>query len=114
MILFDKINESHAIMLIQKYLSEYRTIDAGKTLSPFTEGAVKLIGLKAELNAAKILQMAYNIIEKAATDDIAEIDENFIANLTKQGSVEIQEDAATNSISNTQTIDLLHKANQKD
>ncbi|RXK86189.1 hypothetical protein [Filimonas effusa] len=114
MILFDKINEVHAIMLIQKYLSEYRTSDSGKPLSPFTEGAVRQIGLTAEFNAAKILQMAYNIIENAANDGIEEIDEPYIGSLTKQGAINIQSDTLPDSISTTKTVDLLNKSNQTD
>ncbi|RZK25756.1 MAG: hypothetical protein EOO43_04680 [Flavobacterium sp.] len=116
MILFDKINEMHAILLVGKYLSEYRInpIEEGNKLTPFTEEAVKIIGIKSELNAAKILQMACNIIEHAADNKVDKIDAAYVQQLTKQGNVNIEHDQSVDSISKTETIDLMGKAQKKD
>lgn len=113
MILFEKINETHAVMLIKKYLSEYRIapVTDGNYLFPFEEEALKTIGIKSELNAAKILQLAFNIIDKAATENLDKIDNNYVLEFTKSNlNVEHEED----NISTTETIDLASKAQKKD
>jgi hypothetical protein len=116
MILFDRINEVHAILLIEKYLSEYRISDSTKKdhLFPFTPEAIKLIGIKSEMNAARILQSAYNIIDRAAEDNVPLIDDKYVATINKQSHVTSEIEMSKDSISKTQTTDLLSKAAKND
>ncbi len=67
---FEKMTEKHSRLLLSKYLSEYRLKPTKPSvLSPFDKDAIKLVGEKSEFNAAKILKMAYSLIEKAADDE---------------------------------------------
>jgi len=77
---FGKLNKEHAKLLIQKYLEEYRLDNKGNSsLYPFTEGAISVIGQLSEYNAAKILKMAYDLLDKAVQlKDIDKIDEEFV------------------------------------
>lgn len=66
---FEKLNKEHAVLLIKKYLSEYRINKTGtNTLEPFTEDGVGYIGEMSEYNASSILKIAYELIEMAAND----------------------------------------------
>lgn len=108
-ILFEKLSKEHVVLLLKKYLNEYR-IDSnkGNSLYPFTEGAVNKMGELSEFNAAKILRMAYELLEKASlsTSTII-IDEDFISN--NRGIGEIGEEQELN-IGSVKTTDLLGKA----
>lgn len=64
---FEKLSREHASLLLQKYLAEYRI--PGKVedhLSPFKDDAVSKIAELSEYNAAKILKIAYELLERAA------------------------------------------------
>ena len=77
---FEKLNKEHASLLLIKYLSEYRIKKPSNKLFPFTEDALAKIGEMAEYNAAKILKIAYNLLDKAATiDGQIKIDSKFVA-----------------------------------
>ncbi|MEN6414241.1 MAG: hypothetical protein ABFC84_15995 [Veillonellales bacterium] len=106
---FEKLTKEHVALLLKKYLTEYR-IDPNKSdgLSPFTEGAVHQIGELSEFNAAKILRMAYELLEKAAGIPTQKlIDENFI--LDNRGLWETGDEPEHN-IDIAKTTDLLSKA----
>jgi hypothetical protein len=106
---FEKLTKEHIALLLRKYLSEYR-IDTSKhdSLFPFTEGTVNKIGELSELNAAKILKMAYELLEKAASIPTqAIIDEKFVSD--NRGVWEIGDDK-TSTIDVAKTIDLIGKA----
>jgi hypothetical protein len=106
---FEKLSKEHASLLLIKYLSEFR-IDkmASSPLSPFTDGAVSKIGELSEYNAAKILKMAYDLLDKAA--DIKEqttIDDKFVLNY--KGDSDDTPDKSLPTIKGAESIDLLKK-----
>lgn len=106
---FEKLTKEHVALLLKKYLLEYR-IDPTKSdgLSPFTEGAAHQMGELSEFNAAKILRMAYELLEKAAgipTQNL--IDEKFISE--NRGLWETGDEPEHN-IDIAKTTDLLGKA----
>lgn len=107
---FEKLSKDHAVLLLRKYLSEYRIGGAGvDALFPFTEGAVSRIGEISEYNAAKILKMAYDLLDKASeTNSQVTIDEAFVNdNRGIQGDSSAK---AIATIDDAQSVDLLKKA----
>jgi len=77
---FEKLSKKHAILLLKKYISEYR-LDGQNLdpLFPFTEDAVQKIGELSEYNAASILKMADELLEKAAdSEEVKLINPSFI------------------------------------
>ena len=108
---FDKLGKEHASLLLKKYLAEYRVKKprSSEVLAPFTEGAVSKIGELSEYNAAKILKMAYDLLDKASeTASQTVIDDKFV--LENRG---VQEDASTKAIlssADADTTDLQKKA----
>jgi len=107
---FEKLSKEHASLLLKKYLFEYRTEEMETDLFPFTEEAVSQIGTLAEYNAAKILKMAYDLLDKAATiEEQIEIDYQFV----REHTIELQQEVGHNSLSaieSAETIDLYKKA----
>lgn len=114
-ITFDKINEKHAVLLIKKYLTEYRILNTGDDLFPFTEESIKYMGVISEMNASKILQLANNIINYAAEKNVELIDTDFVQTFTNSNSsIEPNFDGVgKKDISSTNTIDLINKADTK-
>lgn len=107
---FEKLSRDHAILLIRKYLNEYRINHTDATdLSPFNENAVSQIGELSEYNAAKILKRAYDLLEKAADigGDVV-VDENFVNE--HKGVQEDVQNKNINTIETAPTIDLVKKA----
>ncbi|MEI7636576.1 MAG: hypothetical protein WCJ37_04670 [Syntrophus sp. (in: bacteria)] len=110
---FEKLSKDHASLLLRKYLSEYRINGSAiNPLFPFTEDAVAKIGELSEYNAAKILKIAYDLLDKAS--DIPEqvqIDEKFVAE--NKG---IGDPSGKNvpSIEDAESTDLLKKAESKE
>lgn len=79
LIRFEKLSKEHAVLLLKKYLAEYRTSQAiPDPLYPFKEDAVSAIGELSEYNAARILKIAYELLEKAADSRGRTIDANFV------------------------------------
>jgi hypothetical protein len=80
LIRFEKLSKEHAILLLEKYLAEYRTsVDTiPDPLYPFKEDAVSVIGELSEYNAARILKIAYELLEKAADSKARTIDASFV------------------------------------
>lgn len=107
---FEKLSREHASLLIKKYLEEYRVEgDINDPLFPFTEGAVKLIGELSEYNAAKILKMSYDLLDKAAEiENQKMIDERFVTDY-KMVQKEIT-DRPPATIENAESTDLIKKA----
>ncbi|NMC63206.1 MAG: hypothetical protein GYA55_08550, partial [SAR324 cluster bacterium] len=112
---FEKLNQEHALLLLKKYLSEYR-IDSVRSnpFFPFTEGAIGKIGELSEYNAAKILKMAYDLLDKSS--DMPEeqqviIDEQFVTDNRGTGDLPGR---SVPSIGDAESTDLLKKADNKD
>jgi hypothetical protein len=111
---FEKLSKDHASLLLQKYLAEYR-IDERRPdkLFPFTKGAVSKIGELSEYNAAKILKMAYGLLDKAST--VAEqtiIDEKFVTD--SKGVHDDSSDEGLPKIEDAESVDLLQKARNEE
>lgn len=76
---FEKLSKEHASLLLKKYLAEYRTTGAvPNPLYPIKEDTVSAIGELSEYNAARILKIAYELLEKAADSKSRIIDANFV------------------------------------
>jgi hypothetical protein len=108
-VIFEKITEQHALALMRKYLSEYRTAHDGlviEELHPFTSEAIKRIGLISEMNASHILQLANNIIDYAATEGILLIDENVVNKFSNQKNIDADN---ITDLSTAESINLIDK-----
>lgn len=104
---FEKLTKEQVELLIKKYLKEFRISSQEDLISPFTNDAIERIGESSEYNAAKILRLAYEALEKAAISNINKIDEDFI----KKNFLD--DNHYTNDyldIENESTIDLQAKA----
>jgi hypothetical protein len=113
-IAFEKLNEKHAIMMIKKYLEHYRIKPSKKNdeLFPFTEKSIKQMSEFAEYNASAILKFAHQVIDRASSEKIETIDEDFIRNY-KNRSKDFIIEASPKNITTTKTIDLKKKAKTK-
>jgi len=111
---FEKLSKKHAILLLRKYLSEYR-IEGSKPdypLFPFTEDAVQRIGELSEYNAARILKMANELLEKAAeSEDVKSINPSFINKSLDM--LEEDSSARVPIIKKGEALDLQKKAKAK-
>jgi len=107
---FERLTKNHANMLIKKYLSEFR-IESGRTndIFPFTQKTLDIIGERSEYNAAKILTMAYMLIEEAASREGQKIiDTKFVSSIL--GTNEIIPDKIIQDLPDIETVDLIKKA----
>lgn len=104
--LFNKLNRDHAVLLLKKYLSEFR-IESDDSLSPFTEMAIQIIGEENEYNAAKMLKLSYMLLENAAKEDIKVIDDTFVKKMIQKNEIEVE---IAKSIIDEKSEDLLNKA----
>lgn len=110
-ILFEKLNKSHASMLLKRYLDEYRINRSDsdtEPLFPFSEEAITYIGQKCEFNASKMLKTAYDLLDKAADISIEKIDEQFV--MDQLGGQEDLEKKNALTIEDAETTDLVKKA----
>lgn len=105
---FDNLTVEHAILMLEKYLEEYKIEKSDNSLHPFTKEAVKLISEKAELNASTIIEKAYTLIEKAVQEDVPVIDEKFVNNVLGKVVDEAKEDKE--DISSESSEDLFKKS----
>lgn len=107
---FSKLTHNHAVLLLKKYLSEYRIKDSGDDTAPFNEEAINLISEKSELNAAKILEKSYQLIEKTIDKGIDKIDKQLVEEVFG----ELEEVKKTYSdIADEKSTDLFDKAKGK-
>lgn len=110
---FEKLNKRHAVMLLRKYLSEYRisSTDASD-LTPFTEHAAERIGELSEYNAAKILKKAYLLLEMASlSDGGCVINEEYVNSATSE--LESGVDKSIPDIGDTSSVDLMRKSREE-
>ncbi|MCX6380142.1 MAG: hypothetical protein NT023_11825, partial [Armatimonadetes bacterium] len=108
---FVKLSREHTKLLIRKYLFEYR-INADQEHSdihPFTEEALTKIGELSEYNAARILKIAYELLDKAATEEgRTTIDDAFVTAEKETSFGDL--DRPSPALENSASIDLLGKA----
>ena len=101
---FEKLSKKHAILLLRKYISEYRI--PGQNLDPlfpFTENSAQKIGELSEYNAASMLKMANELLEKAAdSKDTKIITPSFI-----DKNIGIFEDDSGSKVATIKTADAL-------
>ena len=107
---FEKLSKDHASLLLKKYLAEYRiNAEATAPLFPFTENAISKIGELFEYNAAKMLKMAYDLLDKASEiKEQTQIDEGFVNR--NKGTPQEASDKAIPTIENADSTDLQKKA----
>lgn len=105
---FEKITLEHAFALLQKYLKTYRIDDVeANDIFPFTKTSVSRIAEISEFNASKILKMAYEALERAASDkSISKIDIELIP---QEESVGTTEEKQIGGIHDTPTKNLLQE-----
>src|SRR5690606_28439460 len=107
-IFFEKLTPDHAVLLIKKYLSEYRIKsipdnDPVAAISPFTKEAIYRIGELTELNAAGILQKANHLLETAVDMQVTTIDEQFVQSVLTQSKT--IEEESSHTMENDDSID---------
>lgn len=116
-ILFDKINEDHVVLLLSKYLKEFRIdpiLNNKIDLYPFTPTAAKSIGIISEFNASRILQFACHIIDYASERGYETIDDKVVTEFSKHGGYKIEGEQRERNISTTEAIDLIEKSKTDD
>jgi len=108
-VLFEKLSKEHAILLIRKYLDEYRIKKSVvNKLLPFTEEAISYISQLSEYNASKILKFAYELIEKLVESSDSEIiDKAFVEKQEFHHTTD--SDRGVPTIDEVQSEDLLKK-----
>jgi len=107
---FSKLTNDHAVLLLEKYLSEYRIEKNTNKIKPFDEDAIELISEKSKLNAAKILQKAHQLIEKAVDKDVTKIDKQLVEEVFG----ELEEIQKTyDDIADEKSTNLLDKAKEE-
>jgi len=109
---FEKLGKDHAILLIKRYLDEYRIKDqTSEKLKPFTEDAIEYIGQTSEFNAARMLKTAYELIEIAASNEVIVIDREFILSQKTTHSTDLDKGMPT--IDEVPSEDLTQKIRDK-
>ncbi|GAA6766480.1 hypothetical protein AAFH68_24220 [Flavobacterium sp. CGRL1] len=107
-IYFNKLNENHAISLIEIYLEQYRIKnDKNNSIEPFTKEAIALLSEKSEFNASSILERAHMLIEEAIKDGIDLINDDYVNK--KLGKTQDLH-AEQNDISMEESDDLFKKS----
>lgn len=109
-IIFEKLTPDYAVLLVKKYLSEYRISENTDELKPFTEEAIFLISEKSELNAAKILEKANQLIEKAVEENVDEINRAFVEKIF--GESKEDEKIRYDDVANEHSTNLFDKAKE--
>lgn len=101
---FEKIKAQDALTLMQKYLQSYRISNvAADSFFPFTREAIEKMAELNDLNASKILKMAYEVLEQAVEQNIREIDVDFI---NSNDEIRFAEQHHTSGLSEAVTKDL--------
>lgn len=105
---FNKLDKNRAILLIKKYLTEFR-LKEEDSISPFTETAIEKIGETKEYNAAQMLSLAHMLLEDCATKGISKIDIAEVNLMLQKSQIEVE--TADNIIDENST-DLMSKASE--
>ena len=80
-VFFEKMDTDNAVLMIKRYLEEYRIdsqLNIGNELSPFDRNAIQAIGEASEFNAAQILRSANLVLERASEQKQMNITSDFI------------------------------------
>jgi len=111
-VFFEKMDSNNAILMIKKYLEEYRIDkqdEAKSGLYPFSEDAIKKIGEMSEFNASQILRSANQVLDKAAQEKIESISADFVKNILNPEEQD-EDEIKTDIISDDKYTDLINKA----
>jgi len=110
---FESLTKQHVVLLLRKYLSEYRISNfQNEPLFPFTEDGVQRIGEISEYNAARVLRTAHELLERAAgIDRETVINSGFID--TNLDMIEAEPNGTIPTIKKTVSLDLQKKAKGK-
>lgn len=107
---FGKLENKHAITLIKKYLSEFRTDNfTNGDLFPFDEESIILLANNSEMNISKILKNSNQIIEIADMESVEHIDSTFVKSFFSRKTESNQQDVADKIINKSEKVDLLKK-----
>ena len=106
---FEKLTKNDAILLIRRYLKEFRKSDFTETsdLHPFTPEAISMMVEMSEFNAAELLRRAHDLLSYAAENEGTKI---IDANLVQKYEVGKDEDISTPRGQDTAPINLWNKA----
>ena len=108
---FEKLTRAHAELLLKKYLNQYRTRGSRlRGTEPFTPDAVSAIGEASEFNAAKMLQLAYGLLEHAADNDLKSVERTDVDDYRNKDSQSV--DSVEPTITSAKTVDLMRKARE--
>lgn len=110
---FEKLTVEHVVMLLEIYLDKYRIANSNNKhgLHPFTREAARIIGQRAEMNAASILRSANYLIDMAVEENVASIDLEFVQK--KLGAKEDSVLSELDVLSKDDPEDLFKKAGKK-
>ena len=108
---FTKLTREHVSLLLKKYLDEYRIApDASSGISPFTSEAAERIGEVSEYNAARILKLAFGLLDKVADlGDVDVIDAAFVDS-HRDTDQDLSERESAIAVNKAETTDLHRKA----
>lgn len=107
---FGKLENTHAITLIKKYLNEFRSNDfKGKDLSPFDEDSIILLANNSEMNISKILKNSNQILEIADAEGAEKIDSHFVKSFFSKKTESSQQEVEDKIINKSEKVDLLKK-----
>lgn len=101
---FRPLTNEHAVLLVQRYLGEYRLNPAEDKLFPFTTEALELIAEMSELNAARILKYCFLLLEDAMIDNAAIIDKTYVQSKQEQRGQPLSK--AVGSVLERDAVDL--------
>ncbi|MHA2277286.1 MAG: hypothetical protein ACXAC2_16040, partial [Candidatus Kariarchaeaceae archaeon] len=109
---FEKLTRDHAVLLLRKYLGTYRIKKTKKEdISPFEKSAINRIAQISELNAAKILKMSFELLEKLSENKKhSKINLKF---LKDNLSIKDISDIEKQDLTTKKTVDLKSKAKSK-
>ncbi len=109
---FEKLTPRHVLMLVGKYLSEYRLPHTQQNgVAPFTEEAISVIAETNEYNAARVLRTCWDLLDQAADDpERKTIDAAFVR--SKAEAPEFDETEGSHPFDKSTTTDLREKATE--
>lgn len=109
---FNKLNKSHIMLIVKKYLQAYRAESySGDALAPFTVKSIELISEKGENNAATILKTCATLLETAVIKNVTSIDEVFVRNeYARHLGIDVIDERISDG---NESINLLDKAHGK-
>lgn len=103
---FNKLDKDRAILLIKKYLTEFRIVPEN-TITPFTEEAIAKIGEEKEYNAAQMLSLAYMLLEDSVKKGLQVIDVLEVNQMLQKSKIQV---ATVETIIDENSTDLILKA----